>query len=131
MKKRVVIGLISLLSLAAYAIQNPGLERRISIGSSPIVVLSGDDCRIVLQPEASLVTRFAADELQEFLSQVLGAKIAIVTVPGKRNNIYLGFGELARKSGMQPETLARDGFYIRTVGEGHKGHKGHVSISDN
>ena len=119
------------LLLGAIVSAETGLPRHIEIGREPAVVLSGDDCRIVLQPEASLVTRFAADELQEFLSQVLGAKIAIVTVPGKRNNIYLGFSEFARKSGMQPEALARDGFYIRTVGEGHKGHKGHVSISDN
>ena len=92
-------------------------ERRISVGKNSAAVLTGKNTLIVISPNAGKVTRFAAEELKRFLSQVLGCDIKIVDKPGAACNIFVGDGEFARSKSINIAALPRDGFFIRTFGK--------------
>ncbi len=92
------------------------LPKKIEIGKNADLTLTGENTTIVAESSASKVTQFAAKELQEFLSQVLGKKIPVSTQPGKGVNLYVGLGGFARKKGLKGEDLARDGFFIKRYG---------------
>ncbi len=93
-----------------------GLERSVEIGQKIALTLSADNCRIVIAPKADPTVRFAASELQEFLSAILGKKIPVTQTPGKGNNIFVGVCAASEKLGLDVSKLARDGFYLRTGG---------------
>ena len=93
------------------------LPKMIEIGKNADLTLSGDNTVIVVKPAASKVTKYAAKELQEFLSQILDRKIPVSSRPGKGVNLYIGLGEFARKKGLKGEDLARDGFFIKRYGK--------------
>ena len=78
--------------------------------------LTADNTVIVLDAKAPKATAFAASQLQEFLSQILGKEIPIVSAPGKKHNIYVGASSFALKNGVDVNTLPRDGFIIKTAG---------------
>ena len=79
--------------------------------------LSADNTVIVLDAKASPAIRFAAAQLQEMLSQILGKQIPVSTQADKTHNIYVGDSTFARKNGVDFEKLPRDGFIIKTVGK--------------
>ena len=54
-------------------------ERKISVSKNSAAVLTGKNTFIVISPQAGKVTRFAAEELKKFLSQVLHSNIFITT----------------------------------------------------
>jgi len=107
----------SLMLFAAAACIAAPLPRSIRIGSAPLYALTGNNCAIVIAPGAPRTVKFAASQMQELLSAVLGAKIPVTTAPAAgKHNIRLGLTPDAAKAGLVPEKLARDGFYIKTVG---------------
>ena len=81
------------------------------------VSLTASDTEIVVAPDASAVTRFAAKELGAFLGRTLGAGLTTVSspTPGRRS-IVLGVNGWSKAAGLAPEKLPRDGFQIRTAG---------------
>ena len=79
--------------------------------------LTADNTVIVLDPQATPTARFAAAQLQEFLSQILGKKLPVSTHPGKGHNIYVGAGAFAKQNGVDVAKLPRDGFIIKTAGK--------------
>lgn len=80
--------------------------------------ITAEKIEIVVVKNASGVVRFAAKELQTFLTRRLGGKIAVTEnpTPGKRS-LILGISQLTRKAGIDTGKLCRDSFFIRSAGE--------------
>lgn len=114
----VSIGIISaglFAELPPYPADLPA--RNIEIGNKPLLTINATT-PIVIAPDASPVTRFAAEELQEALSHIFGRKPSVrTTLPsGSGTAIVLGLNEWSRGAGIDGTKLARDGFVIRTSG---------------
>lgn len=91
--------------------------KQIVIGKKNAAVLTAGNCAIVLAPEASPTAKFAAGELQSFLSQVLGGEISVVAAPSQsKHNLYVGFSKYTAEVGLDPAQLVRDGFFLKSVG---------------
>ena len=74
------------------------------------------DLTIVVEKEIPLL-KFAAKELQNFLQQATGKKIAIKNAPAAKGiSLILGDCLLARKAGMDVKKLPPEGFYILRKG---------------
>ena len=105
-----------LLSAFSLMLHAGGLPRNIQTGQKTVLTLTGKNTSIVIPSDAGKTLRFAARELQEFLSQILKSKIPLINAPGKGNNIILGDTSWSRKAGLDAGKLARDGYYIKTSG---------------
>ena len=94
--------LIGILSAAALAAANLGA-----------VEITGANAEIVVAPDAVPAVRFAASELQTFLSQVFGAEVpkGEAATPGKCG-IYLGECEELSRAGLSTASLGRDAFIL-------------------
>ena len=92
-----------------------------SLDQSQAIVLAENgkaNVVIVVPPQATNVTRFAAQELKTFLDASLAASIPIVEQPpANMPAIILGDNELSRKAGLDVKKLPRDGYYIKSVGD--------------
>ena len=77
------------------------------------VTLTGASAEVVVAPGACRVAQFAANETKEFLSQVLGAEIPVVSepTPGK-TPVVLGTNAWSEAAGLSVEGLPRDAFTI-------------------
>ena len=98
--------------------RDPRSPRKISVDSKKTMELfrNGQVNFEIVQGKTS-VARYAAKELAHQLSRVLGVKITVSgKVTNKKYAIIVGDAALAKKHGMDPATLDRDGFFIRTVG---------------
>ena len=123
--KKFLFAFCAALCAAAFANGTPGPIPTLKRPPRKVVIdqqkqaalLTAQNCTIVVDAKAGKVTRFAAEELQNFLSRILGGKIAIASLPGKGSNIYVGLGAFAARQGIKGEGLARDSFIIRTVGK--------------
>lgn len=115
MNFKFIAGVILLLGLAS-TMPLTAMERYDRSGKNTVAEISADNVTIVVE-SASPVTRFAAEELQTFLSQILGKTVPLAFAPGSNCNIYVGFGKFAAAQGVKAETLVRDGFYIRSFGK--------------
>ena len=89
------LGVLLLAAVFAAAMPLQGKVRYDRSGKKQVSELNGSNVTIVLQ-SSSPVTRYAAEELQQHLSQILGKKIPLAAVPGKDVNIYVGFGAFAK-----------------------------------
>ena len=89
-----------------------------AILAAATVTLTAQNAEIVVAPDAVPAVRFAASELQTFLSQVFGAEVPKVgaATPGKCG-IYLGECEELSRAGLSTASLGRDAF-ILAVREG-------------
>ena len=73
--------------------------------------------RIVVPPDPPGAVRFAAKELQHYLSRVSGAKFERTgQVPEKPPLIFVGNCEQAQQPGLDVSRLDRDGFYRAVIG---------------
>ncbi|MBO5791043.1 MAG: DUF4838 domain-containing protein [Lentisphaeria bacterium] len=114
MKKFICAALLIMAAGAMLPLQaQPRFDRS---GKKVIHELNGSNVRIVVQ-NTSPVTAFAAEELQMFLSQILGKKIPIAKTPGSAYNIYVGSGPFADSLKLDLKKLIRDGFYIKSSGK--------------
>ena len=87
--------------------------RSISIGKQTFHRLSAGNFEIVCRNPKCSVTRFAAEELAEFLGQTLKCKLPVLLKPtGKKTVIYVGSSD-----SKEVKKLDRDGFYIRSKGK--------------
>ena len=78
------------------------------------VALERGNCSIVVAPKALDVTKFAAEELQEMLGEVLGERPPIVKAPAEKGtSIILGENDWSRTAGLDAASLERDAFVIR------------------
>jgi hypothetical protein len=89
MKKSLLISAVLLaVSFSAAANQEPPTLKRpprkaVISANKQSALLSAENTGIVIDAKASPAVRFAAAQLQEFLSQILGKKIAISAQAGK------------------------------------------------
>lgn len=72
---------------------------------------------VVIASSAGDVTRYAADELAGHLAKSLGSVIPVRSEPAGDGTVSLivGTNAWSRAAGVFPETLPRDGFFIRSV----------------
>ena len=76
--------------------------------------LSSRTVEVVVEPKAPEVTMFAAEEMTNFLSQVLGAAVPLVTAPTTdKVAIVIGTNGWSAAAGVEPSKLKRDGFVIK------------------
>ena len=80
-------------------------------------------CQIVVSENASLSTQHAARELQEFLQQMSGARLNIVSDRQTSGGPVIILGDNARfrelRTGIDAASLGTEGYVIRTVDDGH------------
>lgn len=92
----------------------------VSSHAGPTLVKNGvSSYEIVLPPDAIAAEKYAAEELQNYLEKISGARLPIHTNPtANRRVILLGaradFAKLGFK--FDPKELGTDGFALRTVG---------------
>ncbi|NLF94544.1 MAG: hypothetical protein GX564_11725, partial [Oligosphaeraceae bacterium] len=92
-------------------------RKDINIGRQNAASLTAVNCTIVLAPGTSPTAKFAAAELQSFLSQILGGEIPVSATPGSGPNLFVGFSEHTARIGLDPTVLVRDGFFLRSSGQ--------------
>ena len=75
--------------------------------------LTGANAEVVVAPDAPPATRFAAAEMTNYLSRVLGHAIPVVPAPTEgRYAIILGTNAWSRAAGLRPEALPRDSYCV-------------------
>ena len=86
-------------------------------GETAALHLAPGKTEIVVAPGASPVTRFAAEELRNFLSKTMGADVPLAESPSEgKASLVLGVNEWSKAAGVDPSALPRDGFWIKTFG---------------
>lgn len=89
--------------------------------ASALVLVEGGQARssIVLADEASAPAKLAAAELRHWVKAATGATLPIVrdTAQARGGLIYIGIAGLASEAGIEPATIERDGYAIRTIDE--------------
>lgn len=92
-------------------------ERRIKIGTVPELTL-GTGTEIVLPEKSTPTARFAAKELQYYLSRSLRRDLPIIQAPSGRGVVLIvGDNEFARQLGVNAAELERDAFRIKSSGQ--------------
>ena len=88
----------------------------VSRGGGGAMSVTARNAEVLVAPDAPSATRFAAQELVKFLSQVLGASVPLATAPsGSKVAIVVGENKWSRAAGVDVSALKRDGFIIRCV----------------
>ena len=107
MPKKSNCSLRAIVFLTAVAIRSASLS----------ATLDKDNIDVVIDGSAPPCVRFAASEMTNLLSKVLGAPVPIVHQPEEgRVSIVLGTNIWSRAAGLAPEKLPRDGFEIKVSG---------------
>ena len=79
--------------------------------------LTGGNVDVVVAADAAPAVWWAAEEMTNLLSRVLGAPVPVRQMPDEsRVSIILGDSEWARSAGIDVPSLARDAFVIKAVG---------------
>ncbi|MBO5722750.1 MAG: hypothetical protein J6S19_06510 [Lentisphaeria bacterium] len=116
MKKTFIFVAVVLLALTAVVL--PAAEKSIAIGKNSVMSIAGSNVELVVAPQASKVTLFAATELKQFLDEALKSDAKIVRTPtaGKKH-FFIG-KEFAKQAGVDEKKLFRDAFYIVNRADG-------------
>ena len=78
------------------------------------VVLDRGGMEVVVAPDAPKTVLFAAGEMTNFLSRVVGADVPLATSPTPgRASIILGCNRWSAEAGLEPSKLPRDGFCVK------------------
>ena len=89
-----------------------------SYGANAVVFLPGRS-EVVIEATSCDTVRLAAEEACDFMGQVLGCDVPIVTAPTpQRTSLFLGPSSWADAVGVTTNGLKRDGFRIRTAENG-------------
>ena len=81
------------------------------------VALRPGEVEVVLPEKPFPAERFAAQELTNFLSRVLGAKVPIATAPAQDGvSVFLGDSEWTRAAGIDAPATGQDAYRIRAEG---------------
>ena len=80
----------------------------------PAAEITGARTDVVVSPDAPPAVRFAAAEMTNYLSRVLGHAIPVIPAPTEgRYAIILGTNAWSRAAGLRPETLPRDSYCVK------------------
>ena len=97
--------LLFVAAVAGMALSAHGLE------------LTSGGVDVVVAADAPSTTRFAASEMTNFLSRVLGASVPVVHEPSPgRVPVFVGDGPHVRAAGIDVAALPHDGFALRVSG---------------
>ena len=78
------------------------------------LTLSSANVEVLVSPKAPEVTMFAAEEMTNFLSQVLGTPVPVVKAPTDgKVAVVIGTNAWSAAAGVDPSMLKRDGFIIK------------------
>ena len=81
------------------------------------IVVSPGNVEVLADPCGSKVAQFAAADLTNHLSKVLGCDVPIVSLPNdQRVQIVVGDSKLTRSAGIDVSKLPRDAFRIKSKG---------------
>ena len=82
------------------------------------VVLTPGRTQVVIPAAAPKAVVFAAEEMTNFLSRVLGGDVPLASAPLRGwISVYLGDSEYVRKAGIDISSLQRDAFRILVDGQ--------------
>ncbi len=85
--------------------------------SSGAVEIRSGNVNVVAAKVAAPTVRFAAAEMTNYLSRVLGAAVPVSAAPvDGKVNIFLGENEWSRAESLDPKPLVRDGFIVSAKG---------------
>ncbi len=114
MKKILTLAILVFTLVAAAEFGVPIVPRKVQLDNTRQLILSKGGvptCEIISGANVSPTARFAAGELQRFLSESLGGEVAILEKPsGSKIPICVG-------SGYDAGSLPRDGFVIKSDGK--------------
>ncbi|MBR3923980.1 MAG: DUF4838 domain-containing protein, partial [Kiritimatiellae bacterium] len=80
------------------------------------IIMSPGDVEVLVEPKCSKVVRFAAADLTNHLSKVLGCEVPVVSaLNGSRVQIVVGDSRWTRDAGMDVGSLPRDAFRIKSL----------------
>ena len=98
------------LALAAFA--------AVAVAEAGGVALTPGRTEVVVEAGAKPTVLFAADEMTNFLSRVLGAPVPVVPQPSGKDvtSVVLGEGELAKAAGVDVAGAPRDTFVVKAEG---------------
>ena len=89
---------------------------RVAEGAGGAISITASSAEVLIAPDAPKATQFAAREMTNFLSQVLGAAVPLATAPNDgKVAIVVGTNGWSSAAGVDPSALKRDGFVIRCV----------------
>ncbi|MEN8127286.1 MAG: DUF4838 domain-containing protein [Planctomycetota bacterium] len=121
MKKSTVIVVVGLFCLVNLFIGCGNLSAGNKGGSIVLVDNGKSNYRIVIPATASDVEKYAADELQNFLQQIAGVQLEIVTDAEKMSKAEILLGNNSHlkklKTDIDFESLGKEGFTIRSHGK--------------
>ena len=81
------------------------------------VEIAPGNIAVVVGKDSSPTARFAAMEMTNYLSRVLGASVSVASSPVRAKvNIFLGESEWSRAEALDPKPLVRDGFISAAKG---------------
>ena len=108
MKKRHVLLAPALAAALQALCASPG---------SADVLLTADNAEVVVAPDASPITVFAAEEMTNFLSRVLGGTVPLARAPSDgRVSVVVGDNAWSAAAGVDPKGLPRDSYVVKTSG---------------
>ena len=85
-----------------------------AVTTGVILPITAENVEVVVAPKAPDVTMFAAEEMTNFLSQVLGAAVPLVTAPTDgKVAVVVGTNGWSAAAGVDPSKLKRDGFIVK------------------
>jgi hypothetical protein len=105
-------------TLALRTAERSDSNHRVRYGERWIELARGGhfEAEIVIGPDDTPASRYAAAELQRYLERIVGAPIPVLEHLGSaRTSIVVGPGPLARSLGVDARPLARDAYVIRHV----------------
>ena len=87
---------------------------RVAEGAGGAISITASSAEVLIAPDAPKATQFAAREMTNFLSQVLGAAVPLATAPNDgKVAIVVGTNGWSSAAGVDPSALKRDGFVDR------------------
>ena len=110
-KAYVLIGVVAIIVITVFL-----------MSQRPLLFNNGkSQYAIVLCEDASISERTAAEELQDYLKQISGAELPLISIndlSDKRKHIFVGFNnDYAVKCGVKVPEDSDEGYTYRTIGE--------------
>ena len=111
---KVAVGVLTFCGVAGAAVAQTG--EKVNLADA-----GRSDYRIVIAPDASPSTHYAAEELQTFFQKITGVRLAIVTDRESPQDREICVGRSLRLDAIKPpfdfNALGREGYELRTVGQ--------------
>jgi hypothetical protein len=113
MRRNLIVYCILHIVYAVSAFGDVAAKSDAMLAPSEHVEIQSGDVNVVVAKGAPPTARFAAVEMTNYLSRVLGAAVPVSAAPfDGKVNIFIGENEWSRAESLDPKPLVRDGFLI-------------------